>query len=248
MRAPRQPRSKAGRPIGFLVPAHMPNVALSDKEFAEIARAINLSLDEAAARPGCAAQGFDEGFRSALDFALRSYVHARSAAAALPSEREVAAALAELGRHALDAAERMQPPARLLEKAVSTAAGAAWTMIANEAMAAAEKCLAVAKAAAEEGARLDDAARQTKKREAIDTSAFVATLREILKAARIKTAIGMVSEAGAAAERYPMFRVTTTMLDCAYSRLSDGASDETRRVLDMAPATLVKFISNAKIT
>lgn len=248
MRAPRQPRSKAGRPIGFLVPAHMPNVALSDKEFAEIALAINLSLDEAAARPGCAAQGFDEGFRSALDFALQNYVNARIAAAVLPSEREVAAALAEIAHHALDAAERMQPPARLLQKAVSTAAGVAWTMIVHEAMAAVEKNLAVARAAAEEAARLDDAARQPKKREAIDTSVFLATLREILKAAGIKTAIGSPADADVAAERYPMFRVTAIMLDCALSRLSDDASVETRRVLDRAPATLVKFIASAKFT
>jgi hypothetical protein len=225
----------------------MAAIELTDEEFSQVAEDLCLTVDVISSFPGYSAQGFDDGFRSALKFALGGYVNSRIAAAALPSEREVANSFLQIANHAMGAAEEMSPLKAWFNGTVSTADGFARSLILMELKTAAEACLALSRAAVEKARELEQSASRTVKREPVDTIVFIATLREILRSAGIKTAIGMNIEAEIAHAR-PMFRLTERMLSIALSRLPEEAKEETKRVLALSPVSFIKFIRNAQIT
>jgi hypothetical protein len=267
-------KRKAGPPTGFIVPSLLPKVApLSDDEFERIADALLLKPEAIANFQGIAAQGFDPGFRTAVDFALISYVNPRLAATSLPSEREVSRELRCIAKRWLKAGDMIakaaeiaieSPPNPLHVDGVSGARGAAYARIHSTLKGEREPyfqaiCGAInsAKAIASESARqaleLEESASRRVRHERTDTIAFIANLRAILMSAHVSVALGIDSDADTADETRPFVRMSRLMLRVALDRTNKArdqsvARQEIADSVNLGPLAFVRLLRSAKIT
>jgi len=255
---PRKLRIKAGAPYGHFFPGKMRHSPpLSDDEFKLVADALKLLPKDAARLPGFAGQGFDHGFRAALDYALMHYVAARRAAGALSSQREVALAFIKFAGRMNDAVEALQMHRDSLRGAtltreasviaeMSLLTGSDGKLLINIAR---DACHALADAAINKTAHLNESAGQKVKHPPIDTISFIVTLREIFNAAGLSTSVGTVAAADIPEREYPMLGIARCMLTLALKRMDgDCEREETQDAFDKKRVAFFKFVSNAKIT